>query len=48
MVSEANFKSIDTLSPFEKVINEAEIALQDKYRTISNSAIPEVLGGVAE
>jgi len=47
MGSEANFKSIDALSPFERVINEAEIALQDKHRTISNSAIPEVLGGVA-
>ena len=47
MGSETNFKSIDALSPLEKVINETEIALQDKHRTISNSAIPEVLGGVA-
>lgn len=39
-----NFKSLDSLKPVEKVINEAAEALKDKSRVIANSAIPEVLG----
>ena len=46
MSKELNFKSLEALSPLEKVINEAGAALQDPERTISTSAIPEVLGSV--
>lgn len=41
---ELNFKSLDSLKPIEKVINEATEALKDQSRVIINSAIPEVLG----
>lgn len=44
---EVNFSSLDSLEPIVKVVNEAAAALNDKDRTIKNSAIPEVLGGVA-
>lgn len=39
------FKSIDALQPVVNVINEAATALNDKTRTIKESAIPEVLAG---
>lgn len=42
---EMNFSSMDSLKPVQKVINEAAAALNDKNRTIANSAIPEVLAG---
>lgn len=42
---EMNFSSMDSLKPVQKVINEASAALNDKNRTIENSAIPEVLAG---
>lgn len=40
-----NFKSLDALKPVVNVVNEAAAALNDPKRTISNSAIPEVLTG---
>lgn len=40
-----NFKSQESLQNVQKVINEASEALNDKSRTISNSAIPDVLAG---
>lgn len=40
-----NFKSVDSLVPVVNVVNEAAEALNDKNRTIKESAIPEVLGG---
>jgi len=45
--SEMNFQSIDSLNNVIKVINEAGEALNDKNRTIAQSAIPEVLVGAA-
>ncbi|MDD4511190.1 MAG: hypothetical protein PHY23_09855 [Oscillospiraceae bacterium] len=42
-----NFKSLDALEPIIKVINEAGEAINDQNRTISKSAIPEVLLGAA-
>lgn len=41
-----NFQSIDSLQPLAKVIDEAAAAVNDKSRTIKESPIPEVLGGV--
>ncbi len=38
-----NFPSIESLQPVVNVINEAAEALNDKSRTIRESAIPEVL-----
>lgn len=40
-----NFKSLDSLDPISKIINEASEALNDKKRTIKESSIPEVLSG---
>ena len=40
-----NFQSIDSLQQVVNVINEASAALNDKARTIKESAIPEVLAG---
>lgn len=40
------FKSLDSLKPIVNVVNEAAMALNDKGRTIEQSAIPDVLGGV--
>lgn len=40
-----NFKSMDSLRPVANVINEASAALNDPFRTIRDSAIPEVLAG---
>ncbi len=41
------FPSLDSLKPVENVIQEAQLALNDKTRTIKTSAIPEVLAGAA-
>lgn len=40
-----NFQSVEALQPVVNVVNEAAAALNDKSRTIGESAIPEVLGG---
>ena len=40
-----NFPSLDSLQPVVNVVNEAAAALNDKTRTIRDSAIPEVLVG---
>ncbi|MDR4945313.1 hypothetical protein [Neobacillus cucumis] len=42
-----NFQSLDSLKHVSSVINEAAEALKDPRRTIVDSAIPEVLAGVA-
>lgn len=42
-----NFKSLNALRPIASVVNEAAEAVKDPKRTIINSAIPEVLAGVA-
>lgn len=47
MKKQTNFKSMDSLNPIIKVVNEAEEALNNKTRVIANSAIPEVLAGAA-
>lgn len=39
------FSSIDSLESVVNVVNEASEAINDKNRTIKNSAIPEALGG---
>lgn len=39
------YKNIESLQPIVNVINEAANAINDKTRTISESAIPEVLAG---
>lgn len=39
------FQSVDALQQVVNVVNEAASALNDKTRTIRESAIPEVLGG---
>lgn len=44
-MAEKNFKSLDSLKNVESVINEASEALNDKKRTIVQSAIPDVLVG---
>lgn len=40
-----NFRSVDSLQQVVNVVNEAAAALNDKTRTIRESAIPEVLSG---
>ncbi len=40
-----NFRSVDSLQQIVNVVNEAAFALNDKTRTIRESAIPEVLSG---
>lgn len=40
-----NFQSLDSLQQVVNVVNEAASALNDKSRTIKDSAIPEVLMG---
>lgn len=40
-----NFQSVDSLQQVVNVVNEAAHALNDKSRTIRESAIPEVLAG---
>ena len=42
---EMNFQSVDSLQQVVNVVNEAAFALNDKTRTIRESAIPEVLAG---
>jgi len=42
---EMNFRSVDSLQQVVNVVNEAAAALNDKTRTIRESAIPEVLSG---
>lgn len=39
-----NFKSMDSLNPIKKVLDEAASALNDPSRTIKTSDIPDVLG----
>lgn len=39
------FQSVDSMQQVVNVINEAASALNDKTRTIKESAIPEVLAG---
>jgi len=39
------FQSVESLQQVVNVINEAAIAVNDKTRTIRESAIPEVLAG---
>ena len=39
------FQSVDALQPVVNVVNEAAAALDDKKRTIKESAIPEVIAG---
>ena len=46
MANDKNFKDIKSLDPVEKVIKEAESALENPTRTESSSSIPEVLAGV--
>ena len=41
-----NFQSVDALQQVVNVVNEASAALNDNSRTIRESSIPEVLGGV--
>ncbi|MGI6333754.1 MAG: hypothetical protein ACOX1A_03915 [Saccharofermentanales bacterium] len=40
-----NFQNVESMQPVVNVVNEAAIALNDKSRTIRESAIPEVLAG---
>ena len=40
-----NFQSVDSMQSVVNVVNEAAVALNDKKRTIKESAIPEVLAG---
>ena len=40
-----NFQSVEALQQVVNVVNEASAALNDKKRTIRESAIPEVLAG---
>lgn len=40
-----NFKNIESLQPVANIINEADLALKEKSRTIHDSAISEVLTG---
>ncbi len=42
---EMNFQSVDSMQLVVNVVNEAAMALNDKNRTIRESAIPEVLFG---
>jgi hypothetical protein len=47
MKKQTNFRSLDSLDAIIRVVNEADEALQNKARVIADSAIPEVLAGVA-
>lgn len=40
-----NFQSVESMQPVVNVVNEVAAALNDKNRTIRESAIPEVLAG---
>lgn len=43
-----NFQSVESMQSVVNVVNEAAAALNDKRRTIRESAIPEVLAGALE
>ncbi|GHT20428.1 hypothetical protein FACS1894189_9270 [Planctomycetales bacterium] len=43
-MAEKIYKSLESLEPIKKVINEAAEALNDPERTIASSAIPGILG----
>lgn len=43
----ANFKNLEALAPVQKVINEANEAVKNPDRSIQDSPISDVLGGVA-
>ena len=43
-MSDLIYKSLDALESAKKVVAEAAAGIRDKARTISTSAIPEVLG----
>lgn len=40
-----NYKSLDSLEPIVKIVNEANEAISNPNRIIANSAVPEVLFG---
>lgn len=40
-----NFTTIESLQPIVNVVNDAAMALNDKNRTVKESAIPEVVAG---
>lgn len=40
-----NFQSVESLQGVVNVLNNASAALNDKHRTVRESAIPEVVGG---
>lgn len=40
-----HFNSLDSLQPVVNVVNDAALALDDKNRTVKESAIPEVVAG---
>lgn len=40
-----NFQSVESLQGVVNVLNDASAALNDKHRTVRESAIPEVVGG---
>ena len=42
---EMNFKSLDELEPVEKLIEEADLGIEDSERIIADSGISEALGG---
>ena len=39
------YQNIESLQPIVNVVNDAAVALDDKTRTIKESAIPEVVAG---
>lgn len=39
------YQNIESLQPIVNVVNDAAVALNDKTRTIKESAIPEVVAG---
>ena len=43
--NQKNFTTIESLQPVVNVVNDAAMALDDKSRTIKESAIPEALAG---
>jgi hypothetical protein len=47
MANQINFKSMDSLEPIIKVVNEAEAALNNGARIIVDSPISDVLAGAA-
>ena len=45
MSKKTYFKKLQDLEPVEKVVREAEAAINDSMRTIKDSSIPEAIGG---